>query len=104
MSESELAPGVSFTRAFVVEHRLTTDLGGVLSRPVLSTPGMIQMLEETAYQGIHPYLPDGAFTVGFEVSVKHVGAAAEGTECTAVANLREITDARKFLFDVEVRQ
>jgi fluoroacetyl-CoA thioesterase len=42
-------------------------------------------------------------TVGFEVCVKHVGAAAEGTACTVHARLQEIVDGRKLRFAVEVR-
>jgi predicted thioesterase len=41
--------------------------------------------------------------VGFEVCVKHVAGALEGTECTVSAELREVEDARKLRFDVEVR-
>ncbi len=49
-------------------------------------------------------LPDGQATVGFEVCVKHVAAAAEGAECKVRANLREIADERKLRFDVEVTE
>jgi predicted thioesterase len=42
-------------------------------------------------------------TVGFEVCVKHVAAAPEGAACTVTARLREVADARKLRFDVEVR-
>jgi fluoroacetyl-CoA thioesterase len=48
-------------------------------------------------------LPDGKATVGFEVCVKHVGAAREGTRCTVQARLEEIIDGRKLRFAVEVR-
>ena len=47
-------------------------------------------------------LPDGKATVGFEVCVKHVAAALEGSECTVSAELREVADGRKLRFDVEV--
>ena len=43
-------------------------------------------------------------TVGFEVCVKHVAAAAEGQTCTAHAKLNEIVDGRKLRFDVEVKE
>ena len=42
--------------------------------------------------------------MGFEVCVKHVGAAAKGAHCTAHAVLREVIDDRKLRFDVEVRE
>jgi predicted thioesterase len=49
-------------------------------------------------------LPEGKATVGFEVCVKHVAAAAEGSTCTVTAKLREIADERKLRFDVEVTE
>ena len=47
-------------------------------------------------------LGDGKATVGFEVCIKHVAAAAEGATCTTRATLREVVDGRKLRFDVEV--
>ena len=44
----------------------------------------------------------GRATVGFEVCVKHVAAAPEGTSCTARARLEEIRDGRRLHFTVEV--
>ena len=49
-------------------------------------------------------LPEGSATVGFEVCVKHVAAAAEGATCSARATLREVADGRKLRFDVEVTE
>ena len=48
--------------------------------------------------------PCTAATVGFEICVKHVAAAAEGQSCTAHARLREVVDGRKLRFDVEVKE
>jgi fluoroacetyl-CoA thioesterase len=92
------------TDEFVVEHRLLTDVGGQLPVPVLSTPGMIGMMERNAAILALEHLEDGQATVGFEVCVKHVAAAGEGARCTVHARLREIVDGRKLRFDVEVRE
>jgi predicted thioesterase len=97
-----LEAGIEATHEFVVEDRLLTDVGGTLGFAVLSTPGMIGMMERTAAMLVYPHLPDGKATVGFEVCVKHVGAAAKGARCVARARLREVRDGRKLLFDVEV--
>ncbi len=94
--------GIEATREFEVERRLLTDVGGTLGFSVLSTPGMIGMMERTAAMLVYPHLPEGKATVGFEVCVKHVGAASEGSRCVAHARLREVRDGRKLLFDVEV--
>src|SRR3954468_17728943 len=99
-----LEPGISREHEFTVEGRLLTDVGGTLGASVLSTPGMIAMMERTAAMLVYPELDDGRATVGFEVCVKHVAGAAEGARCTATATLREVADARKLRFDVEVRE
>jgi predicted thioesterase len=98
-----LEVGAERTDEFVVEDRLITDVGGTIGVSVLSTPGMIGMMERTAAVLAFENLPDGKATVGFEVCVKHVAAAAEGATCTATAKLREIADERKLRFDVEVK-
>ena len=89
---------------FTVEDRLVTDVGGTIGIRVLSTPGMIGMMERTASILAFENLPDGQATVGFEVCIKHVAAAAEGSTCTTRATLREIVDERKLRFDVEVKE
>jgi predicted thioesterase len=89
---------------FTVEGRLLTDVGGTLPVKVLSTPGMISMMERCASILAYEQLPDGKATVGFEVCIKHVGAAAEGSSCTVYARLEEVVDDRKFRFAVEVRE
>jgi fluoroacetyl-CoA thioesterase len=97
-----LQPGIEASREFEVEGRLVTDVAGTLDAAVLSTPGMIAMMERTASMLVYPLLPEGRATVGFEVCVKHVAAAREGSRCTARARLEEIRDGRKLHFTVEV--
>ena len=99
-----LEPGIERSDEFVVEDRLVNDVGGTIGMSVLSTPGMIAMMERNASILSFENLPDGKATVGFEVCVKHVAAAAEGARCTVRAKLREVADGRKLRFDVEVRE
>ena len=89
---------------FTVEGMLLTDVGGTIPVKVLSTPGMIGMMERTAAMLALSKLPDGQATVGFEVCIKHVAGAVEGARCTARATLREVVDGRKWRFDVEVKE
>src|ERR671935_2330697 len=90
-----LEPGISRQDEFVVEGWLLTDVGGTLRVPVLSTPGMIGMMERNAALLCAAALPEGKGTVGFEVCVKHVAGAVEGTRCQVTARLHEIVDDRK---------
>jgi len=87
---------------FVAEGDLLTDVGGTLPSKVLSTPGMIGVMEWACARLVREHLPDTPPTVGFEVCVKHVGGAQEGAQCVVRATLREVVDGRKFRFDVEV--
>ena len=89
---------------FVVEGPLLTDVGGTLPNAVLSTPGMVAMMERAAAICAAQELDGKGFTVGFEICVKHFGAAAEGAKCTSKAVLREVVDGRKFRFDVSVAE
>jgi fluoroacetyl-CoA thioesterase len=94
--------GMEATEDFEVDGRLLTDVGGTLAAEVLSTPGMIGMMERTAARLVYPALEDGKATVGFEVNVKHVGAARKGERCHVHARLEEIVDGRKLRFAIEV--
>jgi fluoroacetyl-CoA thioesterase len=98
-----LAPGIERTDEFEVEDRLLTDVGGTIGTKLLSTPGMIAMMERNAAILAFRNLPDGHATVGFEICIKHVAPAAQGTRCSVHAKLREVVDDRKLRFDVEVR-
>jgi fluoroacetyl-CoA thioesterase len=99
-----LEPGMERTMEFTVEGRLLTDVGGTIGASVLSTPGMIGMIEANAAGLAFENLEEGNATVGFEVCIKHVAAAAEGQTCTAYAKLNEVVDGRKLRFDVEVKE
>src|SRR3954462_12350825 len=89
---------------FTVDGQLLTDVGGTIPVKVLSTPGMIGMMERTAAMLALEQLPEGRATVGFEVCIKHVAGAVEGATCKVRATLREVVDDRKYRFDVEVRE
>ena len=99
-----LEPGIERTDEFVVEGQLMTDVGGTIGASVLSTPGMIGMIEQNAAVLSFENLDEGKATVGFEVCVKHVAAAAEGAICRTHTTLREVVDGRKLRFDVEVAE
>jgi fluoroacetyl-CoA thioesterase len=89
---------------FTAEGEILTDVGGTLPFKVLSTPGMVHTMEWACTRLIREHAPDTPPTVGFEVCIKHVGAAIEGARCTVRATLREIADGRKLRFDVEVAE
>jgi fluoroacetyl-CoA thioesterase len=99
-----LKPGIERTDEFTVEGRLVTNVGGTIEASVLSTPGMISMMEGSATALAYQHLPEGWATVGFEVCVKHVAAAPKGATCQVRATLREVIEERKLRFEVEVTE
>ncbi|MDP9188697.1 MAG: thioesterase [Actinomycetota bacterium] len=99
-----MEPGIERSDEFVVEDRLVTDVGGTIGISVLSTPGMIAMMERTAAMLAFENLPDGKATVGFEVCIKHVAGSMQGATCVVHAKLREVADERKLRFEVDVRE
>jgi fluoroacetyl-CoA thioesterase len=105
MAESAdgLVPGIERSDEFTVAPPLVTDVGGTIGTGVLSTPGMIGMMEASSQVLAYEHLPEGK-AVGFEVCIKHVAAAAEGATCRTRATLREVVEGRKLRFDVEVSE
>jgi fluoroacetyl-CoA thioesterase len=99
-----LTPGIERREEFTVEGGLLTDVGGTISASVLSTPGMIAVMEGAAMALALEHLPPEQATVGFEICVKHVSAATRGSSCLVRARLREVVEGRKLRFDVEVRE
>jgi fluoroacetyl-CoA thioesterase len=102
--EPTLEEGLEQVEEFAVEDRLVTDVGGTIGIRVLSTPGMIAVMERNSAVLSYRNLPEGKATVGFEVCVKHVAAAAEGARCRVRSTLKEIVDGRKLRFEVEVSE
>jgi fluoroacetyl-CoA thioesterase len=102
--EPSLEPGIEETEEFPVEGRLVTDVGGTIGIAVLSTPGMIGLMERVSSVLAYKHLPEGRATVGFEVCIKHVAAAGEGSTVRVSSKLNEVVDGRKLRFDVEVTE
>lgn len=83
----------------VREEDLVNRLGNIPVE-VLSTPRLIQLLEEAAIQAIQEYLPDDQLCLGTQVKVKHLSATPLGMRVTAHALLKEVNQNRLlFLVD-----
>src|SRR5687768_16334986 len=91
-----LASGISQTNSYTV----TADMSPPhLAAKVLSTPSMIQLMEQSCLQSVVPHLSDGETTVGTHVCVSHVAAAAAGDEETVTCELSEV-NKRRLTFQV----
>jgi fluoroacetyl-CoA thioesterase len=103
-AEPTLEAGQERVDEFTVEGRLVTDVGGTIGASVLSTPGMVAVMERNTAVLAYQNLPEGKATVGFEICVKHVAAAGEGSVCNVRSTLREVVEGRKLRYEVEVTE
>lgn len=87
-------------------HEITVAVTPDMSPPhlrdvaVLSTPAMINMMEQCALQAMQPYLTEEETSVGTEVCVTHDAALAVGQAARVTARLREL-DGRRYVWEVE---
>jgi fluoroacetyl-CoA thioesterase len=85
-----------------VSYEVTPDMAPAhLPVPVLSTPSMILLVEQTCLAAAQAYLDEGETTVGTHVCVSHTGAVAVGESVTVHCRL-QARDRRRLTFDVEV--
>ena len=87
-------------------HETTTTVTQEMSPPhlvgvsVLSTPAMIQLMEQCALAAMRPYLSEEETSVGTELCVTHDAALAVGQPVTVRARLREM-EGRRYVWEVE---
>ena len=72
--------GMSAEKVLSVKEEDTAKAWGSGTLPVLATPKMILLVEETAMEAVATELPEGDTTVGTLVDVKHVSASPVGSE------------------------
>ena len=68
--------------------------------PVLATPILVALLENTCLECVAPALEEGQTTVGTQVNVSHQAATPVGMEVRLSCTLTEI-DRRRLVFAVE---
>ena len=86
----------------VAEHHLALHVGSG-DLPVLATPMMMAMMENAAMMAVAPHLPEGATTVGGQISTSHLRPSGMGAVVTATATLEKI-EGKKLFFRVEAHQ
>lgn len=70
--------------------------------PVLATPFVIWILEETAMELLEPFLEEDDLTLGTQVDIEHLGMARVGETVSLQAQVVRV-DGRDYLFHVEAR-
>ncbi len=90
---------LEYTKTFTVNENITAKMMGSGDMPVLATPAMVAMMENTAMNAVAELLDDGETTVGSMINTTHVRPSAIGAEITVTATLVAV-DGRKLTFDV----
>jgi len=89
---------------FELERRVTeaesSDRHGNPVVHVLTTPIVVEWMEEVATAGVQQHLPEGQGTVGSVVNMKHLAATPIGHVVRIVAQLKQI-DGRRLVFWIE---
>ena len=86
----------------MVEDRLVTDVGGTIGVRVLSTPGMIAMMERNSADPLLRAPARGQGNRRLRGLRQARRRGGRGGACSVRARLREVVDGRKLRFDVEV--
>ena len=96
-----LITGIKGNRELIVTEELTARAMGSGELPVLATPAVIALAEETAWRSVSAFLEPGQGTVGTLLQIEHVSATPVGMKVRCGTELTEI-DRRKLTFSVAV--
>ena len=94
-----LEKGLSARSTTTVRPENTAAALGSGDLNVFATPAMVALMENAAMQAVAGALPEGATTVGAEMTTTHIKPSGLGAEITASAVLTAI-EGRKLTFNV----
>src|SRR5678816_2394957 len=94
--------GTAMAHEWLVEEKMTVGSHGSVKLPVLATPQLIFMLEDTCVFAIQKLLVDGETSVGTSVHVDHLAASRVGDRINAFAELVSVR-GKRLIFRVEAR-
>ena len=95
-----LREGLTFEMERRVTEAESSDRHGNPIVHVLTTPIVVEWMEEVATAGVQQHLPEGQGTVGSVVNMKHLAATTIGLMVRVVAHLKQI-DGRRLVFWIE---
>lgn len=98
-----ISSGTSASISLVVADRDTAIALGSGAVAVLGTPRVVALSEEAAVAALAGSLPEGATTVGTNITLDHLVATGVGSTVTATATVTSV-EGRKISFSVEVRE
>ena len=84
-----------------VTKDMTAQALGSGELPVLATPAMVALIEETCWRSVAAELEDGQGTVGTSLNISHLSPTPVGMNFACESELVEI-DGRKLTFKIDV--
>ena len=101
MNDMTLAAGICSRQERIVTDTITAKEIGSGELPVLATPYLIALAEETAWRSVAEYLEEGQGTVGTRIEISHVSATPAGMKIWCESTLTEV-DRRRLVFSIKV--
>ena len=93
-----LREGLTFEMERRVTEAVLADRHGNPAIHVLTTPIVVEWMEEVATAGVQQYLTEGQGTVGSIVNMKHLAGTPIGLKVKVVAHLKQIDGRRLVLW------
>jgi fluoroacetyl-CoA thioesterase len=91
-----MVPGLIGKSEMIVKNEDLVSRLGEVAVDVLSTPRLIQLLEEAAIEAIHEFIPTEKVSLGTEVKIRHLSPTPLGMKVTANAILKGVDKNRLF--------
>lgn len=92
--------GLTGTAKMVVEHADTALVHGTGDAEVLSTPRLLQLMQQATMDALAGHLPEGVITAGLRINLDHLQSSYPGAEVSARAMLTRI-EGRRLVFEAE---
>jgi len=97
-----MTPGLTGKAEMVVAEEDLVNRLGSMALDVLSTPRLIQLLEEASVNAVAGYLSPDQLTLGAEMRIKHLSATPLGMKVRAYAILKKV-NGNRLLFWVDAQ-
>lgn len=94
--------GLTGEARMVVSEEDTAVVHGTGDVAVLSTPRLLQLMQQATMNALEGHLPDGMITAGLRINLDHLKGSGVGTEVVATASLVRI-EGRRLIFEAEAR-
>ncbi len=92
--------GLTGTADMVVEDADTAIVHGTGDVAVLSTPRLLQLMQQATMDALDGHLPEGMISAGLRINLDHLRSSYVGATVSATATLTRI-EGRRLVFEAE---